>query len=165
LYARALDISERVLGPEHPATATSLNNLAINYYDQGDLATAERLMRRALQIRETRLGPDHPHTQGSRQSLAVMQQQRGRPATPQPSDPLERFAPLLAAIVTVANGDTGPQEAVTQALAQLEQNGWMLRGPVERIWAGERDLAALVAGLDEQDAALIERVLALIASP
>jgi hypothetical protein len=38
----------------------------------------------------------------------------------------------------------------------------MLRGPVERIWAGERDRATLVAGLDDQDAALLERVLELI---
>jgi hypothetical protein len=51
---------------------------------------------------------------------------------------------------------------VEQTLAQLEQNGWMLHGPVERIWAGERDRDALVAGLDEQDTALIDRVLDLV---
>jgi len=28
LYERALDIDERVLGPDHPSTAGSLNNLA-----------------------------------------------------------------------------------------------------------------------------------------
>ncbi|PDW01158.1 hypothetical protein CJ255_19550, partial [Candidatus Viridilinea mediisalina] len=42
------------MGAEHPDTAISLNNLAINHYYQGDLVTAERLMSRALQIRETR---------------------------------------------------------------------------------------------------------------
>ncbi len=39
----------------------------------------------------------------------------------------------------------------------------MLRAPVERIWAGERDAAALTRGLDAQDTALIGRILALIA--
>ncbi|MBP1468983.1 tetratricopeptide repeat protein, partial [Candidatus Chloroploca sp. M-50] len=162
LYERALDIRERVLGPEHPATARSLNDLAINYCYQGDLATSERLMHRALQIRETRLGPDHPNTQGSRQSLAVIQQQRGRLATPQPSDPREALAPLLVAIAAVATGDNAPRQEVTEALADLEQQGWRLREPIERIWAGERDRAALVAGLADQDTALIDRVLALI---
>jgi len=51
---------------------------------------------------------------------------------------------------------------VEQALDQLEQQGWMLRAPVERIWAGDRDRDTLVAGLDEQDTAIIERILALI---
>lgn len=38
----------------------------------------------------------------------------------------------------------------------------MLRGPVKRIWAGERDRDALVEGLDEQDTLLVERVLELV---
>ncbi len=158
LYARALDIRERVLGPDHPDTATSLNNLALNHYDQDDVQTAERLMRRALVIREARLGPDHPDTQGSRRSLAAIQERLRGTAAPPPSD----VTALLAAIAAVATGDDAPRQEVTAALAHLEQQGWRLREPVERIWAGERDRAALVAGLDDQDAALIDQVLALI---
>jgi tetratricopeptide (TPR) repeat protein len=162
LYEWALAMYERLLGPEHPQTAANLNNLAINYYYQGDLVTAERLMRRALQIRETRLGITHPDTQSSRRSLAAIRQQRGGAAAPQINDPLERFAPLLTAIAAVAKGDNAQRQAITQSLVLMEQKGWMLYGPVERIWAGERDHAALVAGLDAQDTALIERVLGLI---
>jgi len=99
LYARALVLRERVLGPEHPDTAQSLNNLAVNAYYQDDLPAAERLMIQALRIRTARLGPDHPDTQGSRRSLAAIQQR----ASPQPpSGPTAAPAPLLAAIARIA---------------------------------------------------------------
>lgn len=83
----------------------------------------------------------------------------------QQRDPRERFASLLRDIARVASGDDESRDAIRAALAQLEQNGWQLRAPVERIWAGERDRDSLVEGLDEQDTALIERVLELIAAP
>ena len=35
---RALAITEKALGPEHPDVATSLNNLAALYQDQGNMA-------------------------------------------------------------------------------------------------------------------------------
>lgn len=73
-YERALAIREQALGPTHPATATSLNNLAILCYYQGKLQAAAALMQRALDIREQVLGPHHPDTIGSRQSLAVIAQ-------------------------------------------------------------------------------------------
>jgi hypothetical protein len=40
LYERALAIYENVLGPEHPDTAQSVNNLASLLLAQGDLARA-----------------------------------------------------------------------------------------------------------------------------
>ncbi|RRR74024.1 MAG: tetratricopeptide repeat protein [Candidatus Viridilinea halotolerans] len=158
LYERALAIRERVLGAEHPGVATSLNNLAVLHAHRGGFVTAIPLIERALNIRQRTLGGQHPDTLATEQSLVNMR----RAAQQQQQDPLERFVPLLAAIAAVAKGDDAPREQVTQALTQLEQNGWMLRGPVERIWAGERARAMLVAGLDEQDAALIERVLRLL---
>ena len=89
------------------------------------------------------------------QAIIAAQQEQQR-------DPRERFAPLLNAIAIVAAGDDGLRQAVAAELGQLQQNGWMLRAPVERIWAGKRDHDALVAGLDAQDTLLIERVLALL---
>ena len=75
-YERALAIYEQALGPDHPDTARSLNNLAILCYHERQLAEAARLMRRALVIREAALGPNHPDTQSSRQSLAVIIEQQ-----------------------------------------------------------------------------------------
>jgi tetratricopeptide (TPR) repeat protein len=48
------------LGPAHLDTASSLNNLAWLYQQQGKYAEAQPLYQRALAIREQQLGPDHP---------------------------------------------------------------------------------------------------------
>jgi len=50
---KALELAERQLGPEHPDVATSLNNLAELYREQGRYAQAEPLQKRALAIVDT----------------------------------------------------------------------------------------------------------------
>jgi tetratricopeptide (TPR) repeat protein len=70
LLERALAVREKALGPEHPATATSLNNLALLLHAKGDLAGARPLLERALAIREKALGPEHPDTATSLNDLA-----------------------------------------------------------------------------------------------
>jgi tetratricopeptide (TPR) repeat protein len=77
LYERALAIREKKLGPEHPATARSLNGLARLLQDQGDLAEARRLYERALAIREKELGSEHPDTATSVYNLARLLQDQG----------------------------------------------------------------------------------------
>jgi tetratricopeptide (TPR) repeat protein len=62
LLERALGIREAQLGPDHPTTATSLNNLAELHKAMGNHATALPMLERALRICEARLGPDHPDT-------------------------------------------------------------------------------------------------------
>jgi tetratricopeptide (TPR) repeat protein len=61
LLQRALAISEKALGPDHPDAAQSLNNLALLYHGQGRYAEAEPRYQRALTISEKALGPDHPN--------------------------------------------------------------------------------------------------------
>jgi tetratricopeptide (TPR) repeat protein len=75
---------------------------------------------------------------------------------------LEQFAPLLQAIADVARGDDTSRAEIEQALPQLEQRGWMIADATRRIWAGERDAAALTAGLDAIDSALVRRVLEVL---
>ena len=62
LKLRALAINERVLGLEHPRTATALINLAITYGELQQHAKALPLQLRALAIREKVQGPAHPDT-------------------------------------------------------------------------------------------------------
>ena len=46
--------------PNDPRIATSLNDLAVVYQEQGRSADAEPLFKRALAICEKALGPNHP---------------------------------------------------------------------------------------------------------
>jgi tetratricopeptide (TPR) repeat protein len=66
LYTQALLINHRVLGGDHPNTASSLNNLASLYYACGRYAEAEPLYKEALEIMEWVLGVEHPNTTGVR---------------------------------------------------------------------------------------------------
>jgi tetratricopeptide (TPR) repeat protein len=84
LYERALSIREKVLGPEHPHTATSLNNLAVLRYNSGDLAAARPLFERALAVREKVRGPEHPDTATSLNNLALLLQAQGDLAAARP---------------------------------------------------------------------------------
>jgi len=70
LFKRSLAIWEKALGPDHPDVATSLNNLATLYYQQGDYAKAEPLFKRSLAILEKALGPDNPAVVTSLHTLA-----------------------------------------------------------------------------------------------
>ncbi|CAM9647109.1 unnamed protein product [Laminaria digitata] len=60
LYERSHAILEKVLGPEHPGVAVSLNNRAELLREQGKYAEADPLYLRAIEIGEKTLGPDHP---------------------------------------------------------------------------------------------------------
>jgi tetratricopeptide (TPR) repeat protein len=51
-YQRALVITEKALGSDHPSVATRINNLANVYVAQGNYAEALRLGKRALAINE-----------------------------------------------------------------------------------------------------------------
>ena len=60
LYRRALAICEKALGPEHPDTAVSLNNLAELYNAMGDYAKAEPLFQRAWRFAKKRSAQSIP---------------------------------------------------------------------------------------------------------
>ena len=77
LYRKMLHISERVLGGDHPDTATVYNNLAVVYERQGEYKKAEELYEKGLGIRERVLGEDHLDTAVSYNNLAgVYEEQR-----------------------------------------------------------------------------------------
>jgi tetratricopeptide (TPR) repeat protein len=104
LFERALAIYEKVLGPEHPLTAPSLNNLALLLYDQGDYAEARQLFERALTIVEKTLGPDHPNTAKTLNSLALLLQTLGD---------LAGARPLLKRALAIYEKVLGPEHPLT----------------------------------------------------
>ncbi len=84
LAQRALAIREKALGPEHPDTAVSLNNLAELYSATGDYAKAEPLYQRALAIHEKARGHEHPDTATSLNNLAYYHRRTGDYAKAEP---------------------------------------------------------------------------------
>jgi tetratricopeptide (TPR) repeat protein len=90
---RAVDISEKIAGPDSVATAQALAALAQQEgkLDHGE--RAEALAERALSIREQVLGPDHPAVATSLAILADIRLKRGRPD--EALEPLRRSLALL----------------------------------------------------------------------
>ena len=74
----AVDALAGLLGPDHPATLASRNNLAYAYASAGRLAEAITLYEQVLTDRTRILGEDHPDTLSSRNNLAYAYASAGR---------------------------------------------------------------------------------------
>ena len=71
LHEQTLTDSVRVLGPDHPDTLGSANNLAGAYESAGDLGRAIPLYEQTLTDSMRVLGEDHPQTKIVSSNLAV----------------------------------------------------------------------------------------------
>ncbi|CBJ32852.1 NB-ARC and TPR repeat-containing protein-likely pseudogene [Ectocarpus siliculosus] len=78
LYARSHAILEKVVGPEHPDVASSLNNRAKLLRVQGKYAEADPLYLRAIEIGEKTLGPNHPALATRLNNRAGLLQRQGK---------------------------------------------------------------------------------------
>ena len=74
----AVEVIEDVLGPDHPKTLTTCNNLAVAYHSAGRFDEAIELYERVLADQERVLGPDHPDTLITRNNLAGAYHSAGR---------------------------------------------------------------------------------------
>lgn len=68
---RELDIVRHLHGEEHPDTLTSMNNLALTLWKQGDLAGARTLQEQVLAVHRRVLGEEHPDSLTSMNNLAL----------------------------------------------------------------------------------------------
>jgi tetratricopeptide (TPR) repeat protein len=113
-YQLGIEQCEQRLGPEHPSTATALNNLAQMLQATNRLAEAEPLMRRALTIDEASYCPDHPEVARDLNNLAGLLTTTNRLAE---AEPLMRRA---LAIDEASYGKDHPNVAIRlNNLAQL----------------------------------------------
>lgn len=69
---RAVEGYEKILGPEHTETLSSVNRLALVLQYQGKYEAAEEMNRRALEGYEKALGAEHPDTLNSVYCLAYL---------------------------------------------------------------------------------------------
>jgi tetratricopeptide (TPR) repeat protein len=94
LHRKALLIRAKALGPDHPHTAASYNNVAGCLHAQGKAADALPLYRQALLIKEKVLGVDHPSTATTYDNVAACLEDQGKAAE---ALPLYRQALLIRA--------------------------------------------------------------------
>jgi tetratricopeptide (TPR) repeat protein len=137
--------SARMLGPDHPDTLASWNNLAIACQEVGRTAEAIRLHERALAGRVRVLGPEHPDTLASRNNLAIACQRVGRTA-----EAIRLHERALAGRVRVLGPEHPDTLASRNNLAiACQQMGW----PAEAITSFKRALAGReqVLGPDHPD--------------
>jgi CHAT domain-containing protein/Flp pilus assembly protein TadD len=81
---RALNISEKVNGFDHPSTGSRLNNLAFLYNDMGQFTKAESMYLRALVISEKTNGAEHTETGITLNNLAELYRVMGQYAKAEP---------------------------------------------------------------------------------
>jgi eukaryotic-like serine/threonine-protein kinase len=79
-HARAMALRSGFLGPEHPDTLRSMNNLAVAYRQAGRVVEAVPLHERDFKISAARLGPDHPDTLTSMSNVGTAYRLTGRTA-------------------------------------------------------------------------------------
>lgn len=77
--SRSLEMRQRVLGPDHPDCAQSLNNLAALHTERREYEMAEDMYEKALDIRKKALSPDHPSLAYTLKHLAMLYKRRVRP--------------------------------------------------------------------------------------
>jgi tetratricopeptide (TPR) repeat protein len=78
VHEKALATRKAKLGPDHPDTLQSMNDLAGAYSDSGQLAKALPLYEAALEKQKAKLGPDHPDTLATLNNLALAYKQNGQ---------------------------------------------------------------------------------------
>ncbi|WP_327144332.1 tetratricopeptide repeat protein [Nocardia sp. NBC_01327] len=141
----ALTDFERILGPDHPDTLSSRNNLAFAYRWAGRLEEAITLFEATHVDRERLLGPDHLDTLSSRSNLAFAYESAGR---------LEEAITLFEATLTDRHRILGPDHADTLSsqlnLASTYQSAGRLDEAITLFEATLTDSERLL-GLDHLD--------------
>jgi tetratricopeptide (TPR) repeat protein len=76
-YGKALNIVKKVLGEEHPYTASTYNNIALVYDHKGDYDLALEYYGKALDIVKKVLGEEHPDTATTYNNIAGVYDNKG----------------------------------------------------------------------------------------
>ena len=71
-------MKRKALGEEHPSVASTLNNIASVYDDQGRYEEALEHYERALAVRRKALGEEHPDVGDTLYNMAIVYKKQGR---------------------------------------------------------------------------------------
>jgi tetratricopeptide (TPR) repeat protein len=104
LLEESLKVTKAKLGPDHPNTLISMNNLATGYRAAGKLSLALPLYKETLQLMKAKLGPDHPNTLTSMSNLAAGYLSAGK---------VSLALPLLEETLKLSKAKVGPDHPDT----------------------------------------------------
>ena len=115
LLERAVEIRNRVLGPENPETLLSKHRLAAVLDGEGHFAESVALKRQTLDARRRVLGPEHPDTLRSAISLAgtIERQARDLAETPEQARLYAEAEKLERETLEIYRRTLGPQHPDT----------------------------------------------------
>ena len=103
-FAQALALRQEVLGPDHPDTVATMNNLALAYQAASQPEKAVPLFQRTLDRQTKDLGPDHPDTLATMNNLALAYQGAGQ---------LDKALPLFQRTLALRQDKLGPDDPDT----------------------------------------------------
>jgi serine/threonine protein kinase len=110
------------LGPEHPDTLTSMNNLASGYHAAGKLDLALPLLKETLKRTKAKLGPDHPYTLHGMNNLAMGHRDAGQ---------FDLALPLLKETLKLTKAKLGPEHPDTLTSMNNLAGGYQAAGKLD----------------------------------
>jgi tetratricopeptide (TPR) repeat protein len=99
-----LKLIKAKLGPEHPHTLKTMNNLANSYCDAGKPDLALPLLEEALKLQKAKLGADHPDLLTTMNNLAMAYKDAGK---------MDLALPLLEASLKLSKARLGADDPET----------------------------------------------------
>ena len=109
----------RILGPDHPDTLASRNNLAGTYQTAGRPAAAIELFEATLRASERNLAPNHPNLLIIRNNLAAAYRDAGR---------ANEAIPIFEAALTALERHVGPDHPITLSVRDNLAGGYLKTG-------------------------------------
>jgi serine/threonine protein kinase len=122
LFEKARATRSANLGPDHPDTLMSMNNLAQGYQDAGKLDLALPLYKETLKLWKTKLGPDHPYTLGTMNNLASGYREAGK---------LDLALPLMKESFKLFKAKLGPDHPETLNSMNTLATGYHVAGKLD----------------------------------
>jgi serine/threonine protein kinase/tetratricopeptide (TPR) repeat protein len=123
LFEKARDTCNAKLGPDHPDTLHSTNNLAAAYSAAGQRDRALPLLEETLKLWKEKLGSDHHHTLASMNNLAAAYHSAGQ---------FDRALPLFEETLKLSKAKVGPDHPQTLTCMNNLANVYRDAGMLDR---------------------------------
>ena len=123
LHEETLALKRSKLGPDHPNTLSSMNNLAASYDAAGQTDRAMKLYEETLALQKAKLGPDHPDTLASMSNLAESYAAAGQ---------TDRALKLFEETLALQKAKLGPDHPDTLACLEGQARCLANSGQVDR---------------------------------